>query len=159
VLKLVKLLYMAERCHMEKFDEPMFYDKLVSMDYGPVPSVTLNLINGMVQDKRWSAFMGERKGYDVSSHAHPDNDSDLDNLSQAELSILKTVWDKFSGVDRFDLAEWTHNNCPEWESPNGSSKPISHEIVFKFLNKESASELEQEIESHRHLKRAIGIEE
>ena len=31
ILKLAKLLYLAERESMEKFDEPLFYDRLVSM--------------------------------------------------------------------------------------------------------------------------------
>ena len=40
-----------------------------------------------------------------------------------------------SCYDRFELAEWTHSNVPEWEEPHGSSSPIPYERVFKYLGK------------------------
>ncbi len=47
VLKLVKLIYLADRSAMEAFEAPILNDKFVSMDHGPVNSITLNLINGL----------------------------------------------------------------------------------------------------------------
>jgi len=158
VLKLTKLLYLSEREYMARFDEPMFYDRLVSMDYGPVTSTTLNLINGMIDDERWSKFMGDRSGHNVNAARHDDTFNDLDHLSKSERKVLEEIWDKFSQVDRFDLAEWTHKNIPEWEHPNGSSREIRHEIVFKFLGKKNSSELNASIKAHRRFKQALGVE-
>jgi len=153
VLKLVKLMYMAERCYMEQYDEPLFYDTFVSMDYGPVPSTTLNLINGMISKDVWSDYIGNRMGNDIQSVG----DKPLNHISAAEEKVLSYVWDKFKDVDRFDLAKWTHENCPEWENPRGSSKPISHELVFKFLGKNNASELNNEIENFRRAKAVMAM--
>ena len=49
VLKLMKLLYLAERRSFQKFGEPMIGDVLVSMDHGPVLSRTYNHIKGVTR--------------------------------------------------------------------------------------------------------------
>lgn len=58
VLKVTKLAYLAERECMARYDEPMFYDELASLPEGPVPSITLNLMNGSFQDDRWQVCRG-----------------------------------------------------------------------------------------------------
>ena len=45
-LKLVKLLYLADREALLRWDRPITTDRYVSMDNGPVLSRVLNLING-----------------------------------------------------------------------------------------------------------------
>lgn len=46
-------------------------------------------------------------------------------------------------------------NCPEWEDPHGSSDPIPHERVFKFLNKPDSQALGRDVEEHRAVSRAF----
>ena len=46
LLKLMKLLYLAERESLRLFGEPISGDKLVSMPHGPVLSKTLDMMNG-----------------------------------------------------------------------------------------------------------------
>ena len=46
VLKLMKLMYLAERESFARFGEGLTGDALVSMPYGPVLSMTLDFING-----------------------------------------------------------------------------------------------------------------
>ena len=65
VLKLSKLLYLAEREFMARHDAPMFYDTLVSMPDGPVTSITLNLINGNVEHPEWAKFIASRTDYTI----------------------------------------------------------------------------------------------
>jgi hypothetical protein len=65
VLKLSKLLYLAERGFIEQFDAPMFYDDLASLPDGPVTSITLNLINGDLEHEEWSKIVGPRSGYNI----------------------------------------------------------------------------------------------
>ncbi|MEM1409355.1 MAG: Panacea domain-containing protein [Pseudomonadota bacterium] len=156
VLKLAKLLYLAERAFMEKYDEPMFFDRLVSMDHGPVTSVTLDLINGGQENDQWSKFISGRENYDVVSAVSEDDFSDLDHLSKIERSTLSNVWAEFGHMGKYEIRDWTHRNCPEWEDPNGSMRPISHEIVFKFLGKDDASDLEDHIRDFRRMKQALG---
>lgn len=152
VLKVVKLVYLADRQNMAEYDFPICGDKLVSMDHGPVDSMTLNYVNGMVQTKDgWDDFVTDRANYKVGV-ARALSDEDLDELSPAELKSMRTVWDKFGQMDRWTLRDWTHDNCPEWEDPHGSSNPIPYERVFKFLGKANSDELALRVHEDRQLR-------
>lgn len=158
VLKLAKLLYLADREHLGRFDMPILFDQFVSMDHGPVTSTTLDYVNGYQEDRaNWDAFVTDRAQYAVgvaSSGLGPD---DLDELSDAELETLKHVWTQFGHMDRYTVRDWTHANCGEWEDPNGSSTPIPYERVLKFLGKEHHALIAQEIEAIRSLSRSISL--
>lgn len=155
VLKLTKLVYIADRKNMEAYDFPICADKLVSMDNGPVNSMTLNHINGMVLSKDgWDEFVTDRARHLVGA-AKGFTDADLDELSRIELGTLHSVWKEFGQMDQWQLRDWTHDNCPEWEDPDGSSNPIPYERVFKFLRKPNADELEARVHEDRKLRVAL----
>lgn len=156
VLKLAKLLYLAERESMARFDEPMFYDRLVSMDHGPVTSITLNNLNGLGQSEAWSQFVSGREGYQVGAVGDLTIDQ-LDELSRADLRILDHLWQSFGAMSGYQLRDWTHKNCPEWEDPHGSSEPIPHNRVFKFLGKQDANDLAEAIHERRNLARTLDL--
>ncbi|MCP1198698.1 Panacea domain-containing protein [Notoacmeibacter sp. MSK16QG-6] len=152
VLKLSKLMYLSEREFMARFDEPMFYDRLFSMPDGPVASVTLNLMNGNAEDQTWSEFLAPRDGYAIPLNGDVEFDA-LDTLSRADLSVLESLWDKFKDFDKYAIRDWTHGraNVPEWRDPNGSSMPIHHEEVFRYLGRDDCVELAEEVQSHRRM--------
>ncbi len=154
VLKLAKLLYLAERESMARYDAPMFYDRLVSMDHGPVASISLNQINGLTQGDEWDTFIAGRNGNDVLV-AQGINFADLDTLSRADLGVLEYLWERFADYSQFKLRDWTHENCPEWENPHGSSEPIPHDRVFKFLQKQDANMLGEAILHYRRTAEAL----
>lgn len=135
VLKLVKLIYLADRLFMEKFDATMLNDSLVSMPHGPVNSMTLNHINGLIASEDWSAFVAGRAGYNIGVANAELTVEQLDELSRAELRVLDETWAKFGNMTKFQLRDYTHSHCPEWEDPHGSSEPIPYARVFKFLGK------------------------
>lgn len=159
VLKLSKLLYLAEREYMARYDAPMFYDKLVSMPDGPVTSVTLNLINGNAEDARWSAIVAPREGYDVRPTAGV-TEASLDELSRADLAILNDLWNQFGRFDKYWLRDWTHipENIPEWKDPEGSSLPISHREIFSHLKKSNIETLVDNVDEHRRLARILSTD-
>ena len=151
VLKLVKLVYLSDREFMDQYGEPMLYDRMVSMDHGPVNSTTLNLINGLsADDQSWSEFVGTREGNDIAL-AHGVTDAQLDELSVAELKVLRHVWVRFGRMGKYEVRDYTHKNCPEWEDPNGTSTPIPYARIFKFLGKDNAKSLARNIEETRSL--------
>jgi uncharacterized phage-associated protein len=154
ILKLAKLLYLAERESMNRFDEPMFFDRLVSMDHGPVTSISLNNLNGLGQSDDWSRYVSGRAGYEVGV-ADQLTLEGLDELSRADIRILEDLWDQFGAMGKYELRDWTHRNCPEWEDPHGSSQPIRHDRVFKFLGKPDPSALAEAIYGYRNLARVM----
>lgn len=156
VLKLTKLIYIADRTSMQKSGFPITNDLLVSMPHGPVNSMTLNHIDGNLQSDDWSDLLSGRTNYQVGLRRAL-VDSDRDELSDFDLEVLEKVWGDFGGMGKYALRDWTHNsaNCPEWENPLGSSFPIPHERVLKYLGIEAAELVAQEIEASRHIDAAF----
>lgn len=152
ILKVAKLLYLAERESMAQYDEPMFYDKLVSMPQGPVTSITLNLINGEVSDPSWGDLLSRDDNHTVhvASECKFEN---LDRLSRSDLRILEELWQRFGHMTGYQLRDWTHDpkNVPEWQDPLGSSLAISHVKVFSALNKANSAELSKDINEYREI--------
>jgi uncharacterized phage-associated protein len=152
VLRATKLVYLADRRSMEQREHPITGDNLVSMPFGPVNTYTYSYMNGQAKDRidQWAEFIAPRREYDIPL-ARKVSADDLDELSRADLKILKETWDEFKDTDRFDLAEWTHKFCPEWRDPNGSSIPIDFATVFKRLKKDDPVELAEQIQAERSL--------
>lgn len=156
ILKLMKLMYLAERVSYQKFGEPMIGDKLVSMDNGPVLSITLNHMNRFQtsEPEGWDTWVSDRNDYLLALKREVrDPKEDLLQLSDAELELLDKVWKEYGRFGSFQLAEITHRICPEWEDPHGSSLPITQSRLLRSLgfDPETAKELEERIESNRHI--------
>jgi uncharacterized phage-associated protein len=141
---------------MEKFDFPLVNDNLVSMDHGPVNSLTFNYINGYQEERAaWEEFVTDRAGYSVGL-VRPDLSlDDLDELSVADLEVLTETWQRFGHLERWAIRDWTHQHCPEWEDPDGSSQPIPYERVFKFLSKADSEFLAQRVIEQRRIDEAF----
>lgn len=148
VLKLTKLIYLADRESMATTGFPITNDHLVSMPHGPVNSLTLNFVDGNYSSDDWSDLISDRANYSVGL-SRDLGDDDLDELSQTDLEVLEKVWRNFGHMNKWQIRDWTHDNCPEWEDPNGSCTPIPHERVLKYLNVSSADELANEIRAER----------
>lgn len=143
VVKLIKLIYLADRAFMGNYDEPMLMDRFVSMRLGPVDSRTYECVNEGADG--WDEFISGRADHKVGLANNALSVDALDELSDADLEVLTQTWDRFGHMDRWALVKYTHDNCPEWEDPDGSSLPIPYTRVFKFLSKARPEELERGI--------------
>jgi uncharacterized phage-associated protein len=152
VLKTVKLIYLAERLFMDRYDAAMLRDQLVSMDHGPVNSITLNQINGLENERAdWSEFVKDRDRHDISAVKDNLRPEDLDQLSRAEIQVLDDTWGEFGHMGKYQIRDYTHDHCPEWQDPNGSSNPIPYSRVFEVLGKADPEELERRILAERQI--------
>ena len=140
ILKLMKLMYLAERSSYKEYGEPIIGDALVSMPNGPVLSKTLDLINFGAQenlDGGWDSLIADRSGRDMilKPTATIKSENDLKELSESDIEILQSIWDDFGNKSAFWLRDYTHdaNNCPEWEDPDGSSVPIKLENLLGII--------------------------
>lgn len=149
VLKLQKLLYLSDRESMAQHYFPMTMDRMVSMPHGPVLSRTLNLMNGSIRSELWESLISDRDNHLVGLTNPGLSYDDLDELSRADLAILKTVWDKFGPMDQWEIRDYTHDHCPEWDDPEDSAKslPFRSTLLAVGVGLEEAKELDAEIES------------
>lgn len=155
-LKLIKLLYLADRESMKRHGHAISGDRYVSMDHGPVLSQTFNLIKGAVRfaERGWNHWIADGADYAVSLRRKVHREA-LDELSEADLGVLGDVYAKFGKLDQWKLVEYTHRYCGEWEDPKGSSKPIDYETIFKALGRTPAQarKLGEQLERQRRIDR------
>lgn len=154
VLKAVKMVYLADRESLARFGFPILEEAHVSMPHGPVNSSTYSHINGEedLDGCGWSDFLRARENNEVAAVEGLSED-DLDELSDADIVCLDAVWDRFGGMGKYQIRDWTHdrNNIPEWEDPNGSSRPIPLERILSYLRIENADVQAEAIKDHRQI--------
>ncbi|HBL9999455.1 TPA: SocA family protein [Salmonella enterica subsp. enterica serovar Kodjovi] len=136
-LKLMKLLYLTDRESMNRFGFPMSGDRMVSMPHGPVLSKTLNLMNGGEQGSElgWSKWIHGAENYNLTLRFEKATRDDYDELSQADLELLDSVYSRFGYMNQWQIRDYTHEHCAEWSDPNGGSFTINPENVFRALGK------------------------
>lgn len=164
LIKLMKLMYLSERLSLQRYGEPLTGDKLVSMPHGPVLSMTYNHITGALDSAvdGWDAWIADREGHDVclkdqSKLRSPEQD--LLRLSDSDLEILSEIWMEFGHWDKWALRDYTHSGaCPEWEDPEGSSKPITYETFFSSVgySADQTQQLVARLSEQRLLNAAMG---
>ena len=150
VLKLMKLVYLSDRESMARTGFPITNDQFVSMPHGPVNSMTLNFIDGNCESDYWSDLISDRADHMVGLSRSRTED-DIDELSEYDVEVLQSVWDKFGAMTRWEIRDWTHENCPEWEDPAGSCQPIPPARILKYLHIENAQEIATEMAQHRQI--------
>lgn len=162
IIKLMKLLYLADRRSLDWFEYPMSGDRMVSMPHGPVLSQTLELMNGASRPNKdgWDCWIADRAGHMLSlkdcQGSEPGRELDLDCLSEADVDVLESTFQEFGGMGQWELRDFTHSSaCPEWVDPKGSSYPIEYEDVLKALGRseEEAREAQQALESQHKVER------
>ncbi len=142
VIKLIKLMYLAERESLITFGEPLIGDRLVSMPHGPVLSMTLNQMNGdgdIAAQQLWDSWIDARENHEVSlkaAHGLKTPETDLLSLSESDFEVLQSIWSQFGHWDKWVLRDYTHTSaCPEWQDPEGSNLPISYERLLEVNGK------------------------
>ena len=158
-LKLMKLLYLAERTSVEKNGYPILGDNLVSMDYGPVLSITLDYMQGKCGEpgNGWHKWVSRKDGYEVSL-VREYGSEDLDLLSDATLEVLEHVLEQCRDMNKWDAVYYTHKNCPEWRKPPlNSSIPITYKQLLCALGYEEgkAARAASELEAQQRINEAL----
>lgn len=137
-LKLMKLLYLADREALLRFGRPITFDYCVSMEHGPVLSQTYNLLIGDTQTGGlWGKSISIPANHEVSLSEDPGEDK----LSDAEDQIIREIFDQHGAKSRWDLCKFTHT-LAEWQDPKGSSTKIDYKEILQ-----AGGKTEGEIES------------
>lgn len=154
-LKLMKLLYLADREAMNRYGVSISGDHIVAMSHGPVLSMTLDYMDGGIESSPggWEEWISDKENHEVSLRK-PIARGALDELSDAEIEVLEAVWNQFGKMDRWQIRNYTHT-LPEWQDPRGSSRAITYKSVFRALGRsdKEAEELAARIESDRSIDR------
>jgi len=153
-LKLMKLLYLAEREAVRSLGLHLTGDHLVSMPHGPVLSMTLNLMDGDIESHPggWEDWITDKENHELSLRK-PFDPSSLDELAPAEIDVLMSVWNQFGAMDKWEIRDWTHTYCQEWTDPHGSFFPITYRQLARAIgfDTEAAGILASQIEGEQEI--------
>ena len=138
IMKLIKLLYLLDRCSLDRRNIPVIGGDYLSMRNGPVTSEILDLINsGRLMgetDRRWEQCITDRRNHDVTLETMPS----LENLADTEIALVDEVWAEHGGKDQWELVAWCHTHCKEWTPVTNGCAPIAVEQVGMALGKSAA---------------------
>ncbi len=152
----MKLLYLAERTCIKRYGFPALGDYLVSMPHGPVLSTTLNYMRGVgCPENGWSKWVSPIKDHEVSL-VRKYKSEELDLLSEVDIEVLQEVWSQFGHMEKWDIRDYTHNYCPEWKDPQGSSTPITYKYLLDILGYgDKSAEMAAELEAQRQVRTVL----
>jgi len=125
VLKLVKLIYLAERSSIEKRDLPIFGGSYFSMKDGPVLSEAYSLMDGegLEKDQQfWDQIISERHGRGNTLKVKEVRVPNA--LSRAEIRIIEEVQEQHANRTAWEIRNWCHENIPEYEEVTSGRRPI-----------------------------------
>jgi len=141
-MRLIKLLYIADRESLKETGRPITGDHVVAMERGPVLSRLYNLIKDTAPDSiEWDKFI-ERDNYNIRLISEPGNSE----LCRYEINKLQEIWDRYRGDDEFDLVKITHE-FTEWKKndPGTSSKQIPLSDILEAVGrKDDIEKIERE---------------
>jgi uncharacterized phage-associated protein len=146
-MKLIKLLYLADREALGRWGRPITTDKYVSMNNGPVLSQVLDRITEEAAPNDpsfWAEHIKHSGDYCVSL----ENDPGDGKLSEAEDNLLDEIFEKFGSMTRWQIVDYVHT-LPEWKNPNGGALPLEYRDILKALDKKPADidAIERELEA------------
>ncbi|HUU17843.1 MAG TPA: Panacea domain-containing protein [Sedimentisphaerales bacterium] len=137
-LKLVKLIFYADRKHLALYGRPIVGGSYVAMQHGPVSSELLNYINSATETANMP-FINQ------SLHVLTKAPVDEEYFSESDIQVLQHI-DKVYGVhDRFTLRDLTHKlqawrkNYPNPEE--NTSYPLPYVDFFDDLRDKGMLEI------------------
>ena len=145
-IRLLKLLYIADRELLAQTGRTITGDRAVAMNHGPVLSQVYNLIKGEASRAgEWNQHI-----HTVGHRLELRKDPGRGELSRGEVQKLTELTDRYRDVDDWSLSEMTHE-FPEWQGCflEGSSNPIPWRSVLAAQGKEDLLEVIERDEADR----------
>jgi uncharacterized phage-associated protein len=134
--KISKVLYFADRYHLEHYGRFICGDNYVAMKHGPVPSTLYNLLKA-IRDKTTLAFDEEtlaqyQNALEVQQNHYVSNklEPNLDFLSDSDLEALNHSIKEYGHLSFTQLTDISHDDAYE---SSGFNDFIDVEAIAKTL--------------------------
>lgn len=133
----VKVMFGADKMHMNKYGRPVFGDRYVAMKYGPVPSHTLRIINRDLRQEDQRATADAALNVvpaGLGKRLVPLRSPNIDLFSRTDIECLSESLSKYRGYSFDQLVRETHAE-PAWrkawgERGNKDSSPMDFLLLL-----------------------------
>ncbi len=161
-MKLIKLLYLADREALMLWERPLTGDTYFSMKRGPVLSNVLDIIsNGGDPENSsyWYKYISQPKNYNVELKEK--ELPETDTLSQREMDLIDELSEKFKDFDRWDMVKFCHDFLPEWEDVGDTRKSIEISNILKEVDKspDEIKAIEEEVSNLNYIEKILSIDD
>ena len=133
-LKVIKLIYFADKYHLRKYGRTITEDLYFAMELGPVQSTVKDIIDNSFclsdGEKEYRKSYLDKNGHNVISI----NDVDSKQLSKSDISAITLIWNKLGEYTKKELVDLTHEN-QEWkqcEDKLSSNSRVQLDIISLF---------------------------
>jgi len=148
-VKLMKLMYLADKQHFLREGYPITGDRQCAMPYGPVPSATLDLLNGNWADPNLALRSLHLNDNTVMLR----HDPGVGTLSAQELATLDEILAQYGDAHRWSLVDALHE-LPEYKETYANAVArgkragiIPYEAILKHAGDESHYRLNRPVAS------------
>lgn len=101
--KLMKLLWLSDRIHLNRYGRMILYDTYNALLYGPEPATTVDYSKATHED----FYTVEGVFITATSEA------DLHYFSKSDINVMEEVWEKYGKLDPIEFRNFSHK-FPEW---------------------------------------------
>jgi len=118
--KLMKLMYFADKNHLEKYGRTIFFDDYYKLPRGPVASMTLNIINNINEEENedFKSYTEEFLNI-LDINIQNDNGQKIINFipktnfkkelfSKSEINILESISSKYKSYTKKEISDESH---------------------------------------------------
>ena len=127
-IKLIKMLYLADRASLVEGGWPITGDRFVSVRHGPAPARVLELITDdcPAGDSVWHGYVA-RKRFDACLVGPTESKQ----LSDVDRDVLDGIFETYGCLKEWDVVARTHA-LPEWKNPGDTVIPIEPEDILRY---------------------------
>lgn len=135
-----KMLYLADKMHLQEYGRLICGDRYVAMQYGPVPSAIYDMMK--VPDKRmsidvdWDEIIQEAIGVN-GWVIEAKRDCNMDLLSESEVECIQQAIDEFGDKSFGQLTDITHDAA--WKASNRNDTISIDDMVSTLHNHEEVA--------------------
>jgi len=138
-MKAAKLLFHADKYHLLTYGRPVIGDQYACMEYGPVPSASLNVMNDVIAgDPHFppvaKELFDEYLMVDQSSGKYPvfraRKEPDLDAFSDSDIESLEFALKSYGAKSAWELSEESHGE-PSWRLAN-EHRPAGSSVIMDY---------------------------
>ena len=151
-IKLLKLLYMADKEMLLQYGTVITCDQFCAMPHGPVLSKTYDLIKGVLlpESSAWNSYIKRTANYMVELIADPG----IEDLSEADTDALDHVYEEFGNLDSNQIEQHTHE-FPEWKNRPGAQNSSIPFTPVDVLRENGKKQLIPVYLEHLNIARAL----
>jgi uncharacterized phage-associated protein len=156
-LKVAKMIYFADKAHLLRYGRPIIGDVYYCLQYGPVPSVSLNEMSDALSAPEAACTVDARQDTSLFhsvlkirkplwSHPHFEAKGGYARgvFSESEVEALSLVVNEYGSCSAGQLIDLTHKE-PTWLIPNENRSPYGRAPIPYELFFEGASQTEKQV--------------